>query len=113
MKFANVKSLAAKLSIATVAAGALLIAGTAQAQAQQWGVAVQYGQPAYVATRNDYYRDRNRNEFYERERARQEILERERREEFLRRQAYIHHEQWEHQRGYSDHDGGRASFGYR
>lgn len=114
MKFANVKSIAIKVSIATFAAGALLFAGSPPAQAQQWGVGVQYGTPAYaqysapgyVVDRDDYYRDRDRHMFYERERARQEFFERQRREEFLRRQAYMRHEWWEH-RDYDrdrDHD---------
>jgi hypothetical protein len=107
MKFATVKSLAAKLSIATVAVGALMFAGTAPAQAQQWGVAVQYGQPAYVADRYDY-RDRDRHEFYERER--RERFERQRREESLRRQAWLRQQQWEREHRYYDHD---RAYGYR
>jgi hypothetical protein len=104
MKFATIKSLAAKLSIATVAAGALMFAGTAPAQAQQWGVAVQYGQPAYVV------RDRDHREFYERDR--REQFERERREEFLRQQAW-RHEQWEREHRFHDRDHDRDFYGYR
>jgi hypothetical protein len=113
MKFATVKSLAAKLSIATVAVGALMFAGTAPAQAQQWGVAVQYGQPGYVVDRDDYYRDHDRHEYWERERARREFYERQRREEFLRRQAWLRHEQWEHQNRYYGHDHDGYEYGYR
>ena len=100
MKFATVKTLAVKLSIATFAAGALLFAGAAPARAQQWGVAVQYGAPAYVVSRTDYYRERDRREFYERERARREFLEHQRREEFLGRQAWLRHQQWEREYRY-------------
>jgi len=92
MKFAFVKALAAKLSIATFAAGALLVAAAAPARAQQWGVAVQYGAPAYVPDRDDYYRDHDRHEYFERERERREFLERQRREEFLRHEAWERHE---------------------
>ena len=102
MKFASAKALAAKLSIATFAAGALLFAGTASAQAQQWGVAVQYGAPAYVVDRDDYYRGRAAHEYWERERARREFAERERREEFLRRQAWLRHEQWDREHRFYD-----------
>lgn len=104
MKFATVKALAAKLSIASFAAGALLFASAAPARAQQWGVAVQYGAPAYVVDRADYYRDRDRREFYERERARREFYERQRREEFLRHQAWLRQQRWERE---------HRHFGYR
>jgi hypothetical protein len=111
MKLTTVKALAAKLSIPTFAAGTLMFAGMAPAQAQQWGVAVQYGQPAYVVERNDYVGDRERHEYWERESARREFYERQRREEFLRRQAYLRHEQWEREHRYHDRD--REYYGYR
>jgi len=100
MKFATVKTLAAKLSVATFAAGALMFAGAAPAQAQQFGVAVQFGHPTYVV-------DRDRG-FYQSERARREYIERQRREEFLRHQAWLRQQQWErehrsHERGYYGH----------
>ena len=104
MKFASVKALAAKLSIATFAAGALMFAGTASAQAQQWGVAVQYGTPAYVVDRDDYYRDHAAHEYWERERAREAWMEHERQEEFQRRQAWFRHEQWEREHRYYGYD---------
>jgi hypothetical protein len=110
MKLATVKALAAKLSIATFAAGALMFAGAAPAQAQQWGVAVQYGTPTYVVDRNDSIRDRDRGEFYRRERARREFYERQRREEFLRRQAFLRQQQWERDHRYHDD---REYYGYR
>jgi len=108
MKFATLKPLAAKASIATFAAGALFFTGAAPARAQQFGVAVQYGAPAYVVERDDYYR-RARHEDWEREHARREWLEHERREEFLRRQARMQHERWDHEHRYYDHD----SYHYR
>jgi len=111
MKFATIKALAAKASIATFAAGALFFAGAAPAHAQQFGVAVQYGTPAYVGDRDDYYRDRAGHEYWERERARREYLEQERREEFLRRQAWVRHEQWERDHRFYDHD--HDFYGYR
>jgi len=100
MRFANIKALAARLSIATVAAGTLFLAGTAPAHAQQWGLAVQYRAPAYVVDR-DGFRDRDRRDFYER--SRREFFERQRREEFLRHQAWLREQQRE--RFYDrDHD---------
>ena len=111
MKFATIKALAAKASIATFAAGALFFARAAPAHAQQFGVAVQYGTPAYVGGRDDYYRDRAGHEYWERERARREYLEHERREEFLRRQAWVRHEQWERDHRFYDHD--HDFYGYR
>ena len=113
MKFATVKALAAKVSIATFAAGALLFAGAAPARAQQWGVAVQYGTPAYVSDRDDYYRDHARHEYWERERARREYWEHERREEFLRRQAWLRHQQWERDHRFYDRDHDHDFYGYR
>jgi hypothetical protein len=112
MKFATVKALAAKTSIATFAAGALFFATAAPAHAQQFGVAVQYGTPAYVADRDDYYSDRARHEYWEHERARREWLEHQRREEFLRRQAWLRHEQWEREHRFRDYDRDRY-YGYR
>ena len=109
MNFATIKTLAAKASIATFAAGALLFAGAVPAHAQQWGVAVQYGTPAYVYDRDDYYRGRARHEYWERERARREWLEHERREELRRREAWLRHERWEHERRYDREYG----YGYR
>ena len=113
MNFASIKALAAKVSITTFAAGALLFAGTAPAHAQQWGVAVQYGTPAYVYDRDDYYRDRARHEYWERERAREAWIEHERQEEFLRRQAWLRHEQWERGHRFYDRDRDRDFYGYR
>jgi hypothetical protein len=79
-------------------------AGTAPAQAQHLGVAVQYGQPAYVVDRNDYARDRDRREYLEQERVRRDFYERQRRKEFLRRRAYRRQQQWEREHRYYDHD---------
>jgi hypothetical protein len=109
MKFATVKSLAAKLSIAAVAAGAFLFSGTAPAQAQQFAVALQHGQAAYVVDRDDHYRDRH--EFYERER--REQFERERRDDYLRHQAWLRQEQWERNHRFHDHDHDHDFYGYR
>lgn len=116
MNFAIVKSVAAKLSLATFAAGALLVAGAAPARAQQWGVDVQYGEPAYVVDRDDYYRDRARHEFFERERERREFFERQRREEFLRHEAWERRERWERFHDRDDYRGygyGGNGYGYR
>jgi hypothetical protein len=108
MKIANVKGMVAKLMMTGLAAGAFMAASPATAQAQQFAVGVQLGQPAYAPAyvydrddhrfdRDDYYRQR-------------EFREREAREEFARRQAYLQHERWEHeqwehaQRFDHDHD---------
>jgi hypothetical protein len=87
MNFIPIKSLAARVSLAAVTAGTLMVAAAAPAQAQQWGAAVQYGTPAYVVDRNVSSREFERRQF-ERERQR-ELRERREREEFLRRQARL------------------------
>jgi hypothetical protein len=87
MKLTCIKSLAAKLSLATMAMGAFLVTGTAPAHAQQWGATVQYATPTYAVDRDANYRTMERRQ-YERERAR-ELKERRQREEFLRRQAWL------------------------
>jgi hypothetical protein len=95
MKIANVKGMIAKVMLTGLAAGALMAASSATAQAQQFAVGVQFGHPAYVVDHNDYrYADGYRVDRYE-ARRREEFREREAREEFARRQAYLQHEQWE------------------
>jgi hypothetical protein len=68
MKIANVKSMVAKGMLAAVAAGALMIASPAKANAEQFGARIVVGYP---------HRDFDRYEFLRR----QEVL---RHEEFLR-----------------------------
>jgi hypothetical protein len=97
MKIATVKGMATKLMLAGLAAGAFVIATPTPAQAQQFAVSAQFGQPVYVAD-HDGYRDRD--VYY---RQREEIREREAREEYLRRQAYFQHERWERAHHF-DHD---------
>lgn len=104
MNTGSIKSFAARLSLATVAAGALLFAGTAPAQAQQWGVDVRLGAPAYAVDRDVYYRDYAAREYYARQRAEREAYERRQREEFLRRQAWLRHERWEREHRFYDRD---------
>lgn len=97
MKFANVKGMVAKLMMTGLAAGAFVAANPATAQAQQWAVGVQFGQPAY-APAYAYDRDDRRHDRDDYYRQREEFREREAREEYARRQAYLQHEQWEHER---------------
>lgn len=100
MKIANVKGMVAKLMLAGLAAGAFAIAAPTPAQAQQFAVSAQFGQPVYVGDHDGYRYDRD--DYY---RSREEIREREAREEFLRRQAFIQHERWEHEHRFDrDHD---------
>jgi hypothetical protein len=73
-------------------AGAFALAGPAKAQAQQWGVGVQFGSP-YAAP---YYGDPR--DYYARERY----------EAYRRQQAWAQHEAWERQQAYS-----RYAYGYR
>ena len=100
MNTGTIKSFAAKLSLTVLAAGALLFAGAAPAQAQQWGVGIHVGAPAYVVDR-DYYRDRAQREFYARQRAEREAYERRQREEFRRREARL---RWEREHRFYDRD---------
>jgi len=111
MKIANAKGLVTKGMMVVLAAGTVMFAGAAKAQAQQFAVGVQLGQPAYGVPAYAYDRDgyRNRDDYrygrddyrYNRDdRWQEEAREREQREEFARRQAYIRqeqHERWEHQ----------------
>lgn len=72
MKIVNVKSMVAKGMLAAVAAGALIVASPAKANAEQFGVGVYVGYP---------HRDFDRYEFA-------------RRQEFLRRQEILRHEEF-------------------
>ena len=109
MKIASAKGMIAKLMMTGLAAGAFMAASPATAQAQQFAVGVQFGQPAYVPV-NAYDRDARRYDRDDYYRQREEAREREAREEYARRQAYIQHERWEHEqwdRGHHfdrDHD---------
>jgi len=104
MNTGTIKSFAAKLSLTVLAAGALLFAGAAPAQAQQWGVGIHVGAPAYVVDRDVYYRDYAARRFYARQRAEREAYERRQREEFLRREAWLRHERWEREHRFYDRD---------
>jgi hypothetical protein len=100
MKIANVKGMVTKLMLAGLVAGVFVVANQTTAQAQQFAVSAQFGQPAYVADHDGYRYDRD--DYY---RQREELREREAREEFLSRQAYIQHEQWERAHHFDrDHD---------
>lgn len=112
MKIKNQKGLVAKTLMVAIAAGMLAFAGTQKAQAQ-WGIGVQFGQPAYSdyypAYDRDHYRDHEAREAYERQQAylAHERWEHEQREAYERQQAYYQHErheQWEHANRYRDYD---------
>ncbi len=128
MTIANVKGLVAKFLVTGLVATAFTIAGTAKADAQQFGVAVQFGHPAYVSNydgygqysdgygqyrdgyrvdRNDYRRDGYRVDDYRRQ---EEFRQRQERAEYLRRQEYIRHEQREQWERYHGDD---RPYGYR
>jgi hypothetical protein len=74
MKIANVKGMVAKGMMVVLAAGALMVASPAKAEAQGFAVGVRFGAPA------PYYAHRD--------------FEFERRQEFLRREAFLRHEEW-------------------
>ena len=78
MKIANVKSMVAKAMLVVVAAGALMVASPAKANAEQFGVGVVVGYP---------HRDFNRYEYIRR----QEFL---RHEEFLRAHRFDRRYGW-------------------
>ena len=73
MKIANVKGMVAKGMAVVLAAGALMFAGPAKAQAQGFAVGVRVGAPMY--------RPAPRVEFA-------------RRQEFFRREAFVRREDW-------------------
>ena len=111
MKIANTKGLVTKGMMVVLAAGTVMFAGAAKAQAQQFAVGVQFGQPEYVVPAyvydRDGYRDRDDYRYYRDDRWREEAREREQREEFARRQAYFRqeqHERWEHQQHFDRDD---------
>ena len=123
MTIANVKGLAAKFMITGLVAGAFTLASTAKADAQQFGVAVEFGHPAYVSNYDGYgqYRDGyrvdrddyRRNEYrVDRDdyRRQEEFRERQERAEYLRRREYIRHEQREQWERYHGDD---RPYGYR
>ena len=110
MKIANVKALVAKLMMVGLAAGAFAAVSPATAQAQQFAVGVQLGHPAYVVDHDGYRYDRD-DYRYDRDdsRRREEFREREAREGYARRQAYLRHEQWEHEQSERQHRYDRPS----
>lgn len=127
MTITNVKGLAAKFIITGLFAGAFMLASTAKADAQQFGVAVQFGHPAYVSNydgygqyrdgyrvdRDDYRRDDYRRNEYRVDRddyRRQEEFRERQEREYLRRQEYIRHEQREQWERYHGDD---RPYGYR
>jgi len=116
MKTNTKNGLVAKTLMVALAAGTLAFAGTQKAQAQ-WGVGVQFGQPAYSGYYpaydggydRDYYRDHEAREAYARQQAylAHERWEHEQREAYARQQAYYQHERherWEHANRYYDRD---------
>jgi len=88
MKATQLKSLVAKVMTAGVLAGALIFAGPAKAEAQQFSVGVQIGRPVVYP---DYY---GRRDYYDHLR-----WEQARRAE-IARQEWLRHEQWEHAHRY-------------
>ena len=95
MNFANVKSLVVKGMFGFAAVAAVLAAGSTKAQAQGFGVGVQFGGPAYVYPQTGYYAAPG---YYDNDWARRQAFVRHEEEE--RREAYWQHERWEHQRDF-------------
>jgi len=97
---ATLKSMVAKVMTASLLAGVFMLGGSKKAEAQQFGIGVQIGRPAYPAypayrPYPGYYARRDNRDYYERMR-----WEAARRAEFERRQAWIRHQQWERSRRY-------------
>ena len=70
MKFATVKSFAAKFAITSLAAGAFFFASAAKSEAQQFSAGVRLGNAGYVSVDNGYRYDADRyrdHEYRERE----------------------------------------------
>ena len=120
MRIANGKGMVAKLMMVSLAAGAFALASPVKAQAPRFAIGVQLGNPDYRYYPNGYRYDQDdyrrtydygqreqREEYREREKQREEYREREERAEYARRQAYLRHEQWEHENQYY------SPYGYR
>lgn len=90
MKIVQGKRAVIRTAMMSLAAGIMMFAGAAKAQAQQFAEGVQFGHPAYVYDRDGY---RQRDGFRGREQ--REFRDRERREQFEQRQAFFRHEEWE------------------
>jgi hypothetical protein len=112
MNAAQMKSMITKVMMAGLLAGAVMFAGAKKAEAQQFSIGVQIGQPVgypgyYAQPGYGYYANRN---YYERLRCEQERRETiARQEAWERQQEWIRHEQrerWEHEHhdGWRDHD---------
>jgi len=102
MKSTTAGTFATRTMLVALAAGTFLFAATPKAQAQNWSVGVQLGQPVYGYYDNDYrraeeYREHEAREAYARQQAyiQHERWEEEQREAYARQQAYIQHERWE------------------
>ena len=88
---ARIRRMVAKAMLAGMAAGAIMLASPAKAQAQEFVVGVRAGGPFYGERRFEFER-------------RQEFL---RREEFARREAFLRHEEWLRAQRF------HGSYGYR
>lgn len=98
MNIGSVKGIVTKSMLFALAAGAFALISPAKANAAQWQVGVDVGQPVYAygynapaygeypRAYNPYYQERMRHEAWE---------EHERHEAWERRQAYLQHEYWE------------------
>jgi len=84
---ATLKAMVGKVMAAGFLAGALMLAGPAKAEAQQFVVGVQVGRPVVYP---DYY---SRRAYYDHLR-----WEEARRAEIARREAWIRHQEWERAR---------------
>ena len=103
-KLTCMKSNTAKVLAGVVLAGAAFTAAAPAAQAQQWGVAVNVGQPQYYyapAPRPYYDRDHEYWEARRREEAREHYWQQ------RRWQEHEEHERWEHARPYGFYGYGR------
>ena len=91
MKIPNVKAMVAKGLTIGMVAGALMLAGPAKAQAQAFGVGVQFGGPHFGYAGPGFVGPGYGPAFYARRGWE--------REEFARRQAFLRHEEWAHRFG--------------
>jgi hypothetical protein len=97
MKLTSVKSMVMKGVTVGLVAGAVALAAPAKAQAQQFGVGVQFGSPGYgyVAPRDYYARQRYEELCRQRAFAAQQA--------YARQQAWERHEAFEHRDRDRDH----------
>lgn len=119
MKTTQMKSMIAKVMATGFLAGAVLFAAPKKADAAQFSIGVQLGNPDYgygysqypaYSAYPDYYA---RRDYYDRLRWEQERRAEMERREWMRHERHEEHERWEHRGNWhGDDDDNRGGYGY-